>query len=500
MRVAHTRENAIREAMRNFYAIKQKLARNAFLRAGIIGASVGVTAASVWVFVCTIMEKTVPWLYAIGGGVLLGLLVFGILLLCLYPFKRRIARKLDRELGNGEKVQTMIEFETSDEVMPALQRQDTEYKLAEELPATYTKFKNPWQCIAAGVLAIATFGAAAVSTISAMKQPDIPDDGGTSSDVIIDSTPFEIDDYQIAALYELIQYVKDSPMQDEPKAISVAALETLLDQVLAVTTRGEMVMAVQDAITAVDNAVEAVNTGTDLATALEKTGLASLRKLANAIGSTDMTRFNQQYAEFGQAFKTLEKAKETIETLAVNMEVALAMSEVDKNDGLYVALVNLKAILVAQVPELPNYEQTSWETQIDVLLAGATAPFSTALGKQISNDETRDYVIQKLQEIFGLRADEMPTISQDYKPTAGDGNDNDDTELGDGGLGTGDLNFANNELVYDPETGELKPYGEVFAKYYAIYTDAVSQGRIDPNLELILQQYFDNLSTNKDKK
>ncbi len=485
--------------MKNFYAIKQKLARNALIRSGIIGASVGVTAASTCVFVCTILEKTIPWLYAIGGGVLLGLLVFGILLLCLYPFKRRIARKLDKELGNGEKVQTMVEFETSDEVMPAIQRQDTEYRLSEELPATYTKFKKPWQCIVAGVLALATFGAAAVSTISAMNQPEIPDDSGTSSGVIIDKTPFEIDNYQIAALYELIQYVKDSAMQDEPKAISVAALETLLDQVLAVTTRGEMIIAVQDAIKAVDGAVEAVNTGTELATALEKTGLASLRKLANAIGATDMTRFNQQYAEFGQAFKTLEGAKETIETLAVNMEVALAMSEVDKNDGLYLALVNLKSVLVAQVPDLPDYEQSSWETQIDVLLASATAPFSTALGKQIHNDGVRDYVINKLQEIFGLQDQEMPTVSQDYKPTAGDGNDNDDdTDLGDGGLGTGDLNFANNELVYDPETGELRPYGEVFAKYYAIYTDAVSQGKIDPNLELILQQYFDKLSTNKD--
>ena len=181
------------------------------------------------------------------------------------------------------------------------------------------------------------------------------------------------------------------------------------------------------------------------------------------------------------------------------MEVALAMSEVDKTDGLYLALVNLKGVLVAQVPDLPSYEQTSWETQIDTVLASATAPFSAALGKQIYNDETRDYVIQKLQEIFGLKDKEMPTVSQDYKPTAGDGNDNDDdTQMGDGGLGTGDLNFANNELVYDPETGELRPYGEVFAKYYAIYTDAVSQGKIDPNLELILQQYFDKLSTNKD--
>ena len=485
--------------MKNFYAIKQKLARNAIIRSGIIGASVGVTAASLCVFICTILEITVPWLYAIVGGVLLGLLTCGILLLCLYPFKRRVARKLDKELGNGEKVQTMIEFETSDEVMTALQRQDTEYRLAEELPASYTKFKKPWHCIVAGVLAIATFGAATFSTIAAMSRPQLPEDDGASSGVIIDKTPFEIDNYQIAALYELIQYVKDSPMQDEPKATSVAALEKLLEQVLVVTTRGEMIMAVQEAIKTVDDAVEAINTGTDLATALEKTGLASLRKLANAIGATDMTRFNQQYAEFGQAFKTLETAGETIQTLAVNLEVALAMAEVDKTDGLYLALVNLKTVLVAQVPDLPSYEQASWETQIDTVLASATAPFSTALGKQIYNDETRDYVIQKLQEIFGLKDKEMPTVSQDYKPTAGDGNDNDDdTQMGDGGLGTGDLNFANNELVYDPETGELRPYGEVFAKYYAIYTDAVSQGKIDPNLELILQQYFDKLSTNKD--
>ncbi|MBE7093504.1 MAG: hypothetical protein E7367_02315 [Clostridiales bacterium] len=489
--------------MKNFNDIKRKLARNAFLRSGILGGSAGVASASIGALVCELLKvKVEPWIFVLGG-IGLGAVVFGTLLLCLYPFERKLARKLDDELGREERVQTMLEFASDEKEMSVLQRKDTEARLA-ALPATYTQFKRIWQCIAAVCLAVATCASAVVVPMLGKGSTGGGGNGDGGGDSSIQTViPFEVSTAQLVALRELIEYVQDSGMQDEPKTATVAALEDLLEKIVDVEAHSEMLVLVSGTIVAVDAATEAKNTGYELATAFEKAEAATLRKLANAVGATDIERFTDQYVKFWEAFKEYGEqgatAKDTIETFSTRLQIALAMSQVDGADELVQAL---KALNEAVVKELdPStfgyYTQESWANRMETVFGTCQGPIANAMNKQIVNNDVRDYTIDKLCEIFGLDDANVPPLSQDYTPTTGGEDDKDDSNLNDGGLGTGDVNYGSNELIYDPETGELKPYGEVFAKYYAIYTDAVHQGKIDPNLEKILQAYFDMLATNK---
>ncbi|MBO5335146.1 MAG: hypothetical protein J6A87_04130 [Clostridia bacterium] len=489
--------------MKNFNDIKRKLARNAFLRSGILGGSAGVASASIGALVCELLKvKVEPWIFVLGG-IGLGAVVFGTLLLCLYPFERKLARKLDDELGSEERVQTMLEFASDEKEMSVLQRKDTEARLA-ALPATYTQFKRIWQCIAAVCLAVATCASAVVVPMLGKGSTGGGGNGDGGGDSSIQTViPFEVSTAQLVALRELIEYVQDSGMQDEPKTATVAALEDLLEKIVDVEAHSEMLVLVSGTIVAVDAATEAKNTGYELATAFEKAEAATLRKLANAVGATDIERFTDQYVKFWEAFKEYGEqgatAKDTIETFSTRLQIALAMSQVDGADELVQAL---KALNEAVVKELdPStfvyYTQESWVNRMETVFGTCQGPIANAMNKQIVNNDVRDYTIDKLCEIFGLDDANIPPLSQDYTPTTGGEDDKDDSNLNDGGLGTGDVNYGSNELIYDPETGELKPYGEVFAKYYAIYTDAVHQGKIDPNLEKILQAYFDMLATNK---
>ncbi|MBO5363156.1 MAG: hypothetical protein J6A46_02390, partial [Clostridia bacterium] len=139
-----------------------------------------------------------------------------------------------------------------------------------------------------------------------------------------------------------------------------------------------------------------------------------------------------------------------------------------------------------------------WESQIDGTFTGHSAAFNEALSQQIVNDETRDYVIRKLKEIFGLTDKEMPELSQDYVPSNVGSEDNGENEKpGGGGLGTGEYNFPSDELVYDPATGEQVRYGVLLLDYYGRYETALAEGRIDPDLEKILQIYFDTIGEEK---
>lgn len=484
--------------MENFSKIKKKIAKNAFLRSSLIGGGVGVLVASGAALICKLLGMKVELWWLLLGGVALAGVIFGLLLLCAYPFQKRLARYLDDSLGGGEKVQTMVEFASSNDVMAGLQRKDAEERLA-KAPKSVTKLKHAWQCIAAACLGLATLTAALVVPAKAESDPS----GGGNNGPTAVTTPFEASEYILTALRELIEEVKKSSMEQPLRAKVVAELEKLLADVSEVTTREEMVQIVKATMEAVDKAVEDVNTGLELATALAKTDNSALIKLANAVGATDMARFNQTYLEFGMLFKDVETAADEISDVSLKLTIALAMSQVSETDDLYLAIKALNETLVAQVPNLQDgsYGQTTWENQLDTMIGDCTAAFSEAMGQQITNDEVRDYVIRKLQEIFGLKNNELPALSADYTPTTGgDGDKDDDSNLSDGGLGTGDLNFASNELVYDPETGKLVPYIEVFERYYAIYIAAVSEGKVDANLEKILQTYFDKLAESDHNK
>jgi hypothetical protein len=484
--------------MKNFIKIKKKFIVNALLCAVVIGVGVGAFAAATPIAVCKLLELMeiatvdLPLLWCIAGGAGLGALTFGVLLLCLYPFPKRLARRLDKEMGMGEKVQTMLEFSESEDDMAQLQRNDTERRLS-ETPKTVFRFKPVWQCIVTAALAISMVGAAIIVPVQADEGDGDNSSTGPTAPV---ETPFEVTNFQLTALRQLIEHVQESEMQTVPKATSVNALELLYADISDVEYRKDMVALVGGTMQTVDNAVEAVNTGFELATALEGVEHLQVKKLSRAIGSVELERFTVFYADTAEAFKDFTTANETISSFSVALTTGLAAAGVPSDDALYLAIQALHAKVVELIPNIQYYTETSWPVRVDSLFGDNSAAISAALAVQIENDRERDYIIRKLKEIFALLDVEMPQLSRDFvSGLEGDGEeDKDEEEGGDGGLGDGDYNFPSDELVLDPDTGEQVRYGELLAKYYNRYLAALQEGKIDPNLEKLLQSYFDLLS------
>ncbi len=483
--------------MENFTKIKKKFIGNALLCAIVIGVGVGAFAAATPIAVCKLLELMeiatvdLPLLWCILGGAGLGVLTFAVLLLCLYPFPKKLARRLDKEMGMGEKVQTMLEFSESDDDMAQLQRNDTERRLS-ETPKKVFRFKPVWQCIVTAALAVSMVGAAIIVPVKA-------DEGGGDSStgpVAPVETPFEVTNFQLTALRQLIEHVQESKMQDVPKATSINALELLYADISNVEYRKDMLALVCGTMVTVDNAVETVNTGFELATALEAVEHLQVKKLSRAIGAVELERFTTYYANTAEGFKDFATANETISSFSVALTTGLAAAGVPADDALYLAIQAFHAKVVELIPNIQYYTETSWPVRVDSLFGDSSAAISAALAVQIENDQERDYVIRKLKEIFAITDAEMPQLSRDFVSSV-DGDDDEgknEEQGGDGGLGDGDYNFPSDELVLDPDTGEQVRYGDLLAKYYNRYLAALQEGKIDPNLEKLLQSYFDLLS------
>jgi hypothetical protein len=252
-------------------------------------------------------------------------------------------------------------------------------------------------------------------------------------------------------------------------------LDLLYADISDVEYRKDMVALVGGTMQTVDNAVEAVNTGFELATALEGVEHLQVKKLSRAIGSVELERFTVFYADTAEAFKDFTTANETISSFSVALTTGLAAAGVPSDDALYLAIQALHAKVVELIPNIQYYTETSWPVRVDSLFGDNSAAISAALAVQIENDRERDYIIRKLKEIFALLDVEMPQLSRDFvSGVEGDGEeDKDEEEGGDGGLGDGDYNFPSDELVLDPDTGEQVRYGELLAKYYNRYLAAL---------------------------
>ena len=507
--------------MEQFSKIKQRIKRNAFLRSGILGGGLAVVAVSVPVVVFGLMEKAVPWLWVILGGVGLGALLFGVLLLCLYPFKKRLARRLDRTLG-GEKTQTMVEFSEHEDAMSVLQRNDTEDRLG-KLPKELYSFKHAWQCIVAACLAVVT----AASAVTVTLLPEISGGGGDGSRPPAQEEEgdiyFSFSDYQMAALRQLINEIKTSNMAQGLKEFSIAQVEGLLEKLPTVLLRSEMVELVCDVIANVDQAVENVNTGYDLATTMTQTGQPLVMMLGNAVGCVELERFAEYYQACKEGFKPFTEtvtdegedegvdprdggeetpaepekgglAKQNLTQFSIALTSALVASNVPENDALYKAVKGLHDQLFSLSQMISYFDVAGWENRMEKVFGDCMETFVNAMSAEIANDETRDYIIRKLKEVFDLKQEELPVLSRDFVPAEIDMEKENDDELNSGGLGTGDYNFPSDELIYNPATGEHVRYGELLAEYYNRYTEALKNGEIDPELEMILQAYFDMLS------
>ena len=467
---------------KGFSKFKRKLRGGAVLRAVIFGLSLGLVTVSVMWLIAKLSAVEPDFIgYSLYGGIAAaaGLLA---MLLILLPTKKRIARRVDQHLRLGEKTQTMLAFREDTSPMAELQRADTD-RILQETPRRKVKGVCTWLFVLIPVVAILTFGG--IMMVPAKQPPEPPP--------VIENN-FAITPWQTQAVKDLIEKVKTSDMEAEPKEGVVKQLESLLIKLGSIKKQPAMKEAVISCIEGIHAVVSDHNTYDILADTMLGSPSDGVQDLGSAIDSLQALLIGEWMNNTKTAVldRTVSPS-----TLATGITQALTLSGVDTENEVHIALLAFTVGLTA----LP--EDTA-EEEVGALFTKAEEALNSALYIQAVNEEVEDDTIYTLLSIFGIKDSEVPEHifndpddprrEEDYEP------EDDLDKIHAGGLGSGEMIFGSDDTVYDPDREAYVTYGEVIGGYYAKISELLVDGNLPPELEEALNDYFAILFNGSENK
>ncbi len=458
-----------------FRRFKRKIRVGAILRAVLFGLSLGVmTVAGLWLWAKLTMAEADFVRFAVIAAVP-AVVGMGIWLILLWPTDRRLARRLDRSLSLGEKVQTMVAFRDDTGDMAALQRMDTE-RILSETPKRRVKGTATWLFIGLPILAVLCM----VGTVLVpAKEPEAPPP-------VVDNN-FYLSPWQEQALLDLIEEVRTSEMQEEPREGVVKQLESLLIQLKSIKKETSMKEAVVATIVKMDEIVENYNSCDLLAKALGQSLTEEVRTLGAAIGSLKALLIGDRMNLLSEALLA-DGGRELAVEMGAALAVALESCSVTPTHETYAALSAWAEALSAVTAD-------TTDDAIGDIVAEADEAINAAVFLEATNAGVCEDAIYRLLTIFGLKTEDLPAdmLTDPDDPSVGGSTDKDDDEddkVHAGGLGTGEMIYGSNDMIYDPETGKYVPYGEVLKHYYDRITEQLVDGNLSPELEELLSDYF----------
>ncbi len=477
-----------------FQKIKKKFQINALLKTAIFGVAFGVVVSSVLVFIQKRMGVMPnPLLYVLVG---LGsaILAFALGYLLCKPSDKKIAKRLDENLGLHEKVQTMVAFAGMEGDMLNLQRQDAENVLA-AIPLKNIKTGKWWKHIFAPILAIAFICAAFLMPLKITAPP------------VVDGQVWEMNAWQKTRLKNLIETVQKSDMESEPKADVVEELEGLLITLVTVDKLDTMKSLVVRVIVNVNAIVNAVNTNGEIGGALKESTLEPIKRLGTAIvtlnGITATQELNGLQSAVAYETQIFQASVNAVETA---IRTALTAIEVETTDDLYVALYTLVTAQRTVVESVEGGQTLDWaKTELDGAFDRADTAINDALLQQKINADTKDTVVSELMKIFNLSATDLPPENQTQGGGNGeDGGESDDKEPedkpSDGGMGSGEVIYGSNDMVYYPDEDRYVSYGEVLNMFYAKVSGQMMDEKTSEEMSQFISDYFAKLYNGSKKE
>jgi len=444
-------------------------------------------------------------------GIVLGLISSITVFLLLHTSVKKLARKLDETYGLSERVQTMLQFKNVDSAMLTLQRSDTD----EALSAVARKslgIKTVWIYILCFFLSASLTAAALIYSPAEeppVEVPPIPDEA------------FAISDIQIAAMEELIQYVKDSEM-DSPYKDSVAtSLSELLEELKSTYTvreKNEAVAATSEYILqqtdmssyALELIVEIWNTDTD-----SSKRLAESLNYYNWPKADEWDKFSSQATNFRATFihpdsltETPDQNKMVTETqmlfikISSDLQSALKRSEMPPEDPLYSVISRLASAnetnedktrvyglsTLSEFIVSNGYSDT--QRELDATMTALINDIFQALEQHKLNTDTGEYAISRICRIFDCECPdfERPVLRETSsgEPTS-PGDDEGNGNSGGPGIGTV---YGSDDLVLDPYTNTYVEYGTILDKYYALMFGKLQDGDYTDAEKEALEKYF----------
>ncbi len=466
-----------------FNKFKVKIKRVWLLKNIAYGISVGAITAALLLLLSRLGAIGLqPWL-SVLLGVGAALLTASCLLFVFYPTDRKIAKKLDRELGLNERVQTMVEFADMDGSMIELQRADTDNRLSAAPPSSI-KFRRAWiSCVTLVLSVCMLVGTFIIPTEADSTPPDNIENPSAS--------------WQIQRLKELISRVEKEWLGEEYKAFIVGELNVLLGVVEATEKESIMKVSAVNTVKNLQKELKDKNSAVPICEQLTKASNPILKKLSVTVLEFKFSKIKDCFEEFEDE---ISSAVEPITVISeFNDELALALASAGEHeDGFYKSLVKFSDGL-AKIASSGNAD--GYKALVD----GVFDEMSDSLDAQSDNKRVTDSVVKELVAIFNISESDLTEAGADIP--SGDGSivnpgdkpqppelpdiDNPSTS---GAPGKGELNIPSQDSVYNPETGKHNPYADMLLDYLTKYYTGIAGSKLDKDMLDALRIYFESLT------
>ena len=462
----------------SFNKFKKKAILETIFRCLLISLSIGLLAFSIPFLIIKLLRIEFKTIYLILIGAGSFVLLFNLLFLILKPNDKKIAIKLDRKLDLKEKVQTMVEYINDESYVAKLQRENTN-KILSSISVKRLSMKL-------GTMIFVLIGLAISFCITAVAIPKPQE----TEDPPIEDPDYVLDDWTTISIKDLIKYVKESSINDKLKAKHVSDLEGLLDDLADSEKESQMKEVVQGVIDNMNLQLDIINTSNEIYEVLKTSTLLHVISFSTKIRDLDLEAVGNSIDGF---ITLINGCDEAINDVDSGFGYLLKTSTLSKEDEAYQALVQLNDRLYDCRNESDVYGAVTnvVYSQKPIILA--------SLEKQVENEKVTKYVINELNEIFGINDNGNTGNEDPNKPNTGNEDPKpDEPELPPieqdytGGYGTGEIIFGSDDSMFDPESGKII-FSDVISQYQNDINDRLEEGKIPEDLKEYFEYYYDIL-------
>lgn len=236
---------------KDFKRFKKRVWRDVFIKCGVAGLAAGFFAAAVVLLALRLSQINLLWVFYVliaVGGCAVG---FGVSFLLLRTDDRKIAKRLDAELGLKERTQTALYYLGESGDMIEQQRKDMSAALS-FIPTKMLPFNNLAVTIA--LACVFAFSAGALPIIMSTVRADDRPTAATTEPVR------QVTEWEWQALDDLIAYVKASKKADSYlKTGTVTQLEDLRALLVAGVSQSSLTSFVRNTANEIRNIVTDAN-------------------------------------------------------------------------------------------------------------------------------------------------------------------------------------------------------------------------------------------------
>lgn len=354
-----------------FLALKKKLYREHLVVSGLFGLAGGIFASGVSVGLCHVLDSKATWVIAPIAAVLAGAGVAYLWWKYKKPSDKKFAKRLDKELGLDQKVETMVYYSDQDSLLIRKQREDTERKLDEKkgqkLSFKLAALNIPAILLASGLFASSLF----VPELDLIRQASSSNSSSWNQS--------DVDDFVSSVVEDEKDKIEEAEADPELKEKLYQILDDLREELKGDSDIDSRGRKIEIAKGKVDEAVDEANSKEEIGTALAKSSDEILRALGAAIRRADQGRIEAALQLLDEKIASLSGQRLIDYLMDASDEIlkALAESKIPEGDALREALYSFAISLRTKAER--------YQTSIDLQSLVRTAKLLETQSQRIFN-------------------------------------------------------------------------------------------------------------------